>query len=101
MSNLVIFHLQYKHSGTFANRKYEELCYPTNQKICNPILVTLLKMRHPVPSSGTSPFRINLGHGRRHGLGQRQRFGICEHLSTHNLSQVAALHTPSEVLQGR
>ena len=22
------FHLQYKHSGTFANRKYEELPYP-------------------------------------------------------------------------
>ena len=22
------FHLQYKHSGTFANRKYEELSYP-------------------------------------------------------------------------
>ena len=21
------FHQQYKHSGTFANRKYEELCY--------------------------------------------------------------------------
>ena len=24
------FHLQYKHSGTFANRKYEELSYPQN-----------------------------------------------------------------------
>ena len=23
-----IFHLQYKHSGTFFNRKYEELSYP-------------------------------------------------------------------------
>ena len=42
-----------KHSGTFANRKYEE-----------PILVTLLKMRpryghstreNAAPSSGTSP----------------------------------------------
>ena len=22
------FHLQYKHSGAFANRKYEELSYP-------------------------------------------------------------------------
>ena len=22
------FHLQYKHSGTFANHKYEELSYP-------------------------------------------------------------------------
>ena len=25
------FHLQYKHSCTFANRKYEELSYPKNQ----------------------------------------------------------------------
>ena len=24
------FHLQYKHSGTFANSKYEELSYPEN-----------------------------------------------------------------------
>ena len=24
----VTFHLQYKHSGTFANRNYEELSYP-------------------------------------------------------------------------
>ena len=41
----ITFHLQYKHSGTFANRKYEELSYPKNQKMCGPILVTLLKMR--------------------------------------------------------
>ena len=39
------FHLQYKHSGTFANCKYEELSHPKNQKMCNPILVTLLKIR--------------------------------------------------------
>ena len=26
------FHLQYKHSGTFANRKYEELSYPQKSK---------------------------------------------------------------------
>ena len=41
------FHLQYKHSGTFANCKCEELFYPKNQKMCDPILVlvTLLKMR--------------------------------------------------------
>ena len=58
------FHLQYKHSGTFANRKYEELSYPKTQKMCDPILVTLLKMRphyspcsreNATPSSGTSP----------------------------------------------
>ena len=57
------FHLQYKHSGTFANYKYEEL-YHKNQKTCNLILVTLLKMRphdsqcsreNATPSSGTSP----------------------------------------------
>ena len=58
------FHLQYKHSGTFANRKYEELPYPKIPKMCNPILVTLLKMRphysqssheNATPSSSTSP----------------------------------------------
>ena len=58
------FHLQYKYSGTFANRKYEELSYPKNPKICNPILVTLLKMwphythssrENVTASSGTSP----------------------------------------------
>ena len=58
------FHLQYKHSGTFPNRKYGELSYPKNQKMCDPILVTLLKMRphysqssreNATPFSGTSP----------------------------------------------
>ena len=32
------------HSGTFANRKYEELSCPKNLKMCDPIVVTLLKM---------------------------------------------------------
>ena len=27
------FHLQYKHSDTFANRKYDDLSYPKNQKM--------------------------------------------------------------------
>ena len=31
------FHLQYKHSGTFANGKYEELSYPKNQEMSDPI----------------------------------------------------------------
>ena len=39
------FHKQYKHPATFANRKYEELSYLTNTNMCDPILVTLLKMR--------------------------------------------------------
>ena len=30
------FHLQYKHSGTFANRKYEELSYPKNSENVQP-----------------------------------------------------------------
>ena len=30
--------------GAFANRKYEQLSYPKNPKMCNPILVTLLKI---------------------------------------------------------
>ena len=43
-------HLKYKHSGTFANRKYEELSHPKNQKMCTGphSSKTLLKMRpHP------------------------------------------------------
>ena len=48
----------------FADRKYEELSYTKNPKMCDPILVTLLKMRphysqssreNATPSSGTSP----------------------------------------------
>ena len=35
------FHLQYKHSGTFANRKYEELSYPQKSENVRPILVTI------------------------------------------------------------
>ena len=30
------FHLQYKHSGTFANRKYEELSYPQKSENVRP-----------------------------------------------------------------
>ena len=57
------FHIQFKHSVTLANRKYEELSHPKNHKKCDPIL-TLLKMRlnysqssreNATPSSGTSP----------------------------------------------
>ena len=57
-------HLQYKHSGSFANHKCEELSYAKNQKMCNPILVTLSKQqphyiqsshKNATPSSGTSP----------------------------------------------
>ena len=58
------FHLQYKHSGTFANRVYEGFSYPQVPKMCDPILETVLKMRpHYSQSSlenassfsGTSP----------------------------------------------
>ena len=57
------FHLQCKHSGTIANRKYEELSYPKKSENFRPILVTLLKMQpqysqssreNATPSSGTS-----------------------------------------------
>ena len=30
------YHLQYKHSGTFANHKYEGLNYPTIRKCATP-----------------------------------------------------------------
>ena len=58
------FHLQYKYSSTFADCKYEDLSYPKNQKMRDPILGTLLKMRphesqssreNATASSGTSP----------------------------------------------
>ena len=39
------FHLQYKHSCTFADHKCKELSYPKNQKMCDPILAPLLKVR--------------------------------------------------------
>ena len=61
------FHLQYKHSGTFTNRKYEELSYPKNKKMCDRILVTQFKMRphdsessreNATPSSATSPLAL-------------------------------------------
>ena len=54
------FYLQYKHSGTFANGKYEELSYPKKAENvrphskktlwkCDPIIVNpVVKMRlHP------------------------------------------------------
>ena len=42
------FHVQDKHSGMFANRKYKEMSYSKNQKMCDPILVTLLEMQPPL-----------------------------------------------------
>ena len=51
-------------ANTFANRKYEELSYYKTQKMCDPILVNLLKMRpfysqyrreNAIPSSSKSP----------------------------------------------
>ena len=50
------FHLPYKHSGTFADRKYKELSYPKKSENvrphsskCDPIIVNpVVKMRpHP------------------------------------------------------
>ena len=60
---LFTFHLQYKHSVTFSNRQCEELSQSQHPKMCDPILVTLLKMQshysqsrreNATPSSGTS-----------------------------------------------
>ena len=59
-------HLQYKHSGTFANRKCEELSHPKKSETVRPHcwLVTLLKIwphcspssrENATPSSDTSP----------------------------------------------
>ena len=48
------FHLQYKHSGTFANRKYEELSYPKNSENVRPHY-SQSSRENATPSSGTSP----------------------------------------------
>ena len=65
MKNTLLFtYSTNKHSGTFANRKCEELSYPKNLKMYDPTLVTLLKMRphyrqssreNATPSIGTCP----------------------------------------------
>ena len=63
------FDLRYKHSGMFANLKYEGLPYPKNQKMSDLIpLVTLLKMQphdsqssreNATPSSSSSSLGSN------------------------------------------
>ena len=59
MKNTFLFtRVQYKHSGTFAYRKNEELSYPKNQKMCDPILATHYSQssrENATPSNGTSP----------------------------------------------
>ena len=47
------FHLHYKHSGTFANRKYEELSYPP--KLENVRLHSTDSIDNATPNNGTSP----------------------------------------------
>ena len=42
------FHLRYKHSGTFANPKYEELSYPVR------LHYSQSSRENATPSSGTS-----------------------------------------------
>ena len=48
------FNLQYKHSGRFANRKYEKLSYPKKLKNVRPHSSNSIE--NTTPSSGTSPF---------------------------------------------
>ena len=62
------FHLQYKHSGTFANRKYEELPYPQKSENVRPHSSNSIEMRphssqssreNATPSSSISPLAIH------------------------------------------
>ena len=39
------FHLQYKHSGTLLTLNMKNCLTPKNPKMCDPIIVTLLKMQ--------------------------------------------------------
>ena len=64
MKNTLLLTYRTEHFGAFANCKCEELSYPKDPKICDPILVTLLKMqpryiqsglKNATLSSGTSP----------------------------------------------
>ena len=48
------FHLQYKHSGTFANHKYGELSYPKNSETVRPHY-SQSSRENGTPSCGTSP----------------------------------------------
>ena len=48
------FNLQYKHSGTFANHKYEELFYPQNSENVRHHY-SQSSRENATPSSGTSP----------------------------------------------
>ena len=50
---VTIFWSQYKHSGTFANRKYEELAYPKKSENVRPLSSDSIE--NATPSSGTSP----------------------------------------------
>ena len=47
------FRLQYKHSGTFANRKYEELSYPKKSENARPHSSNSLE--NVTPYRGISP----------------------------------------------
>ena len=47
------FHQHYKHSGTFANRKYEELSYPP--KLENVRLHSTDSIDNATPNNSTSP----------------------------------------------
>ena len=48
MKHTLLFHLWYKHSGMFANRKYEELSYPKKSENLRPHSSNSIKMRpHP------------------------------------------------------
>ena len=48
MKNTLLFTVQYKYPDTFANHKYEQLSYPKNPKMCDPILVTLFENATPL-----------------------------------------------------
>ena len=48
MKNTLLFTVQYKYPDTFANRQYEQLSYPKNPKMWDPILVTLFENATPL-----------------------------------------------------
>ena len=72
------FHLQYKHSGTFGDRRCEELSYPQKSENVRPHYCQSTR-ENATPSSGTSP----LASYKEVPPGTLSRFDIC-HCDTGN-----------------
>ena len=60
MKNTLLFTYSTNILVTFANRKYKQLSYTKNPKMCDPILVTLLKMQPHHSQSSRDPIQRHI-----------------------------------------